>query len=164
MEVCSEGRNLAPWSFAPKALYKISLIRVDLPLPLTPVTTVNTPKGISTSIFFKLLARAPLMEMNLPSFWRRFFGTGMNFVPLKYWPVTEAATSLISSAVPWATTLPPCSPAPGPISTISSAAYMVSSSCSTTIRVFPKSRKCFKVSRSLLLSRWWRPMEGSSKM
>ncbi|EJW93393.1 hypothetical protein EVA_18501 [gut metagenome] len=31
----------------------MSLIKVDLPLPLTPVTTVKTPKGMETSIFFK---------------------------------------------------------------------------------------------------------------
>ena len=36
------------------------------------------------------------------------------------------------------TTCPPCSPAPGPMSTIQSAARMVSSSCSTTISVLPK--------------------------
>ena len=41
---------------------------------------------------------------------------------------------------------------------------MVSSSCSTTITVFPKSRKCFRVPSSLSLSRWCRPMLGSSKI
>src|SRR5438045_3698411 len=35
---------------------------------------------------------------------------------------------------------PPCSPAPGPMSTIQSAARIVSSSCSTTINVLPRSR------------------------
>ena len=38
------------------------------------------------------------------------------------------------------TTWPPCSPAPGPMSTAQSATRMVSSSCSTTMRVLPRSR------------------------
>ena len=41
---------------------------------------------------------------------------------------------------------------------------MVSSSCSTTIRVLPKSRRCFSVPKSLSLSRWCRPMDGSSRI
>ena len=44
-------------------------------------------------------------------------------------------------------------PAPGPISTIQSAARMVSSSCSTTMTEFPRSRRCLRVARSLSLSR-----------
>ncbi len=46
-----------------------------------------------------------------------------------------------SSATRW----PPCSPAPGPISTIQSAARMVSSSCSTTMSVLPISRRRSRV-------------------
>mgnify|MGYP001781739242 CR=1 FL=1 len=41
---------------------------------------------------------------------------------------------------------------------------MVSSSCSTTIRVLPRSRRFFRVASSRSLSRWWRPMEGSSRI
>ena len=159
-----KGRSLAPCSLEARALYKISLIKVDLPLPLTPVTTVNTPKGIATSIFFKLLPVAPRISSRRPSGSRRCLGTGIYFLPLRYWPVIEAGTPAISAAVPWATTSPPCSPAPGPMSRISSAAYMVSSSCSTTSRLLPKSRRCLKVSSSLALSRWCRPMLGSSRM
>jgi hypothetical protein len=43
--------------------------------------------------------------------------------------------------VPWATTSPPCTPAPGPMSTTWSAARIASSSCSTTITVLPRSRR-----------------------
>ena len=42
---------------------------------------------------------------------------------------------------PECTTSPPLTPAPGPMSTIQSAVRMVSSSCSTTIRVLPRSRR-----------------------
>ena len=41
------------------------------------------------------------------------------------------------STEPLCTMWPPCSPAPGPMSTIQSAVRMVSSSCSTTISVLP---------------------------
>ena len=57
-----------------------------------------------------------------------------------------------------ATTWPPCSPAPGPMSTTQSAVRMVSSSCSTTISVLPRSRSRVSVSISRRLSRWCRPM------
>ena len=41
---------------------------------------------------------------------------------------------------------------------------MVSSSCSTTMRLLPRSRRFFSVANSLSLSRWCSPMEGSSKI
>ena len=44
------------------------------------------------------------------------------------------------AAVPSATTWPPCSPAPGPMSTSQSALRIICSSCSTTITVLPRSR------------------------
>ena len=40
----------------------------------------------------------------------------------------------------------------------------MSSSCSTTITVFPKSLSFFSVAISLSLSLWCRPMLGSSRM
>ena len=57
---------------------------------------------------------------------------------------------------------PPCSPAPGPMSTTWSAARIVSSSCSTTSTVLPRSRSRSSVAISLALSRWCRPIDGSS--
>ncbi|COV08141.1 Uncharacterised protein [Mycobacterium tuberculosis] len=48
------------------------------------------------------------------------------------------------------------------MSTIQSACSMVSSSCSTTIKVFPKSRNRVRVSIRRRLSRWCSPMDGSS--
>jgi len=35
----------------------------DLPEPDTPVSTVSTPRGISTSMFFRLCCRAPRTTM-----------------------------------------------------------------------------------------------------
>src|SRR5690606_41387131 len=45
---------------------RVSLIRVDLPEPDTPVMQVNTPMGMSRSTLRRLLPLAPLMV-------RRFF-------------------------------------------------------------------------------------------
>ena len=48
------------------------------------------------------------------------------------------------------------------MSTTWSAASIASSSCSTTITELPRSRRCFSVSMRRALSRWCRPMDGSS--
>src|SRR4030042_412672 len=58
----------------------------------------------------------------------------------------------------------PGAPGPGPRSTMKSAALRVCSSCSTTTRVLPRSRNRRRVSIKRALSRWWRPMVGSSRM
>ena len=42
-----------------KALYNVCIIRVDLPLPDTPVTQVKLPNGIFRFTLFKLLPVAP---------------------------------------------------------------------------------------------------------
>ena len=57
-----------------------------------------------------------------------------------------------------ATISPPCTPAPGPMSTMWSAARIASSSCSTTITVLPRSRRRVRVPSRRSLSRWCRPM------
>ncbi len=77
-------------------------------------------------------------------------------------PVIDSADASRSATVPDTTTLPPCSPAPGPMSTTQSAVRMVSSSCSTTIRVLPRSRSLVRVWISRWLSRWCSPIDGSS--
>jgi hypothetical protein len=41
------------------AAYSVSLTRVDLPEPDTPVTQVSRPTGKSTLTFFRLLPLAP---------------------------------------------------------------------------------------------------------
>ena len=96
---------------------KISFVSELFPEPETPVMQVITPNGISTSIFFKLFSLAPLI-VRKPVGFLRSFGTGIWILPLRYAPVTESGFCMISSAVPHATTCPPCEPAPGPISTM----------------------------------------------
>ena len=145
------GIILALFKTLAQCLWTISFTREDFPEPETPVTQVNTDRGIFTSTFFKLFSWAPYTSKVFVKV-LLCFGKGIFFFPLKYWPVMESLFFIISLAVPTATTCPPCSPAPGPISTIRSASLMVSSSCSTTITEFPKSRRRFKVAISLSLS------------
>ena len=76
----------------------------------------------------------------------------------------ERGAARTASSGPDAMISPPCSPAPGPMSTTQSAVRIVSSSCSTTSRVLPRSRRRVSVAISFALSRWWSPMEGSSRM
>src|SRR6266851_3338376 len=59
----------------------MSLTRVDLPEPETPVTTVSRPRGRVTSTSFRLFARAPRIWMALPLGLRRFSGTEMWAAP-----------------------------------------------------------------------------------
>ena len=150
---CLPGITLALFRSLASLLYRISLISELLPEPETPVMQVITPSGISTSICFRLFSAAPLM-VRKPVGSLRTSGTGILRRPLKYAPVTELSFFIRSSAVPMATSCPPCSPAPGPISITQSAARIVSSSCSTTIRLLPRSRRRISAPSSLSLSLW----------
>ena len=104
--------------------------------------TVRLSRGNVTSIFFKLCSRAPIISMKLFDL-RRVLGTAISKVPFRYLAVNESYSNN-SAKDPSATSSPPKDPASGPISMILSAAFMMSSSCSTTITVLPKSRKFFR--------------------
>ena len=141
----------------------MSLTSVDLPEPETPVTATNRPSGNATSTSRRLLADAPLTVTSWPRVrLRRCAGSGISLRPVRYAPVSDSSLASSSSTGPETTTWPPCSPARGPMSTTQSAARMVSSSCSTTISVLPRSRSRSSVSSSRWLSRWCSPMDGSS--
>ena len=84
---------------------------------------------------------------------------GQNVLELRYY---AASRIMPRGALRLPVLSPPCSPAAGPRSTIQSAVRMVSSSCSTTSTVLPRSRNPFSVSSRRVLSRGCRPMEGSS--
>ena len=114
---------------------------------------MNLPSGKVTSIFCRLFSEAPLTRSTRPFPLRRSSGTGISFAPDKYCPVIDFLFLATSSGVPEATICPPKSPAPGPTSMSQSAWRMVSSSCSTTIKVLPKSRIFFKLEIKRSLSR-----------
>ncbi len=76
--------------------------------------------------------------------------------------MTERASVSSCLGVPWAITVPPLAPAPGPSSMTQSAERMSSRSCSTTTTVLP-----FPASAVIVLSSPWTlagcsPTDGSS--
>ena len=91
-----------------------------------------------------------------------FLGALICLLPDKYFAVIDFLFFNISSREPLAHISPPWTPAPGPISIIKSAHLIASSSCSTTITVCPRSLRFLRVLISFSLSRWWRPIDGSS--
>ena len=94
------------------------MTREDFPEPLTPVTQVRVPRGMVTSMSFKLFSAAPRMVRLWPFPARRALGTAMYRFPDRYWPVRDAGFAMTSSGVPAATIWPPWTPAPGPTSMI----------------------------------------------
>ena len=138
-------------------------IKEDFPEPETPVIHVKRPTGISVEIFCKLFSDALMIWILSPKGLSLFLGILISFSPERYCAVIEFLFLNISFRVPSAHISPPCFPAPGPISIIWSAHLMASSSCSTTITVLPRFLRLFRVLISFSLSRWWRPIEGSSK-
>ena len=127
---------------------KMSFTSVDFPDPDTPVTAMTSPAE-TPHPHSSDCARGPL-DHHSRDFdrLRRTAGNGICCLPVRYAPVSDFLLASNSSPGPETTTLPPCSPAPGPMSTTQSAARMVSSSCSTTITVLPRSRSLISVSSS----------------
>ena len=109
--------HLALFKDLARCLYRISFVSELFPEPETPVTHVMTPRGKSTSIFFRLFSLAPFTVIN-PVGFRRSAGTGIFIFPLRYAPVIDFLHLIMSFMLPAATTSPPCEPAAGPISTI----------------------------------------------
>ena len=85
--------------------YKVSLIKVDFPLPLTPVTTVNVPKGKLQFTFCKVLPVAPLICMCKPLPFLLSVGISIFFLPAKKSAVSDF-NLIISFGVPCATIWP----------------------------------------------------------
>ena len=124
----------------------------DFPEPETPVTAVKQPNGNSTSMLSKLFCLAPnILRWPLNGF-TRSVGTGIDLFPERYAPVIEPLALITAFGVPLATISPPSNPAPGPKSQSQSAWRRVSSSCSTTSKVFPRSDNSLRVANNLSLS------------
>ena len=71
-----------------KAWNRVCNIRVDFPLPDTPVTQVNVPVGILRFTLFKLFPLAPLISTNLPFLAKRLvLGISIVFLLARYCPV-----------------------------------------------------------------------------
>ena len=138
---------------------------VLLPEPETPVTAMNVPSGNRTSTLLQVvLARAAHREVPAVAAARRRSGIATCRSPRRNAPVIERGSASTASSGPLAMISPPCSPAPGPMSITQSAVRIVSSSCSTTSTVLPRSRSLVSVAISFALSRWCSPIDGSSRM
>ena len=165
MCLCLPGTVLAPLSLRAAAAARTSFTSVLLPEPDTPVTQVRSPAGNRTSIPLRLCSRASRTVSQAPS--GSLVGASFMTAILRarYGPVWEAraGSAAHSDGLPWNRSRPPSTPASGPSSTISSAARIVSSSCSTTRTVLPLSRRPRSCASSLSLSFGWRPMLGSSR-
>ncbi len=142
----------------------MSLTRLDLPDPLTPVTAVIDPEREAHGDVLQVV-RLRTVHRELPDRvdpapldGRLDRAPTGQVVAGDRLVVVEQRLRTNRSGRP----ARPCSPAPGPMSTIQSAVRMVSSSCSTTMRVLPRFLSLISVSMSRRLSRWWRPMLGSS--
>lgn len=73
------------------ALYKVLLIRVDLPEPDTPVTHTNKPTGKLKVTFFRLLPEAPsITNQRLFFGFVRLSGNAIINFPERYLPVSES--------------------------------------------------------------------------
>ena len=71
-----------------KAWNSVCNIKVDLPLPETPVTHVKVPVGILRFTLFRLFPLAPLISTNLPFLAkRRVLGISIVFLLARYCPV-----------------------------------------------------------------------------
>ena len=164
-ESWAPGSSRAPKTAVASARYRMSVTSVLLPEPETPVTAVNVPSGKRTSTSRRLWARAPTTSSALPLPVRRRVGMGTcALAPQVGAGDRVAARPGSPPAGPRRRPRRRARPRPGPMSTIQSAVRMVSSSCSTTSSVLPRSRSRVRVAMSLALSRWCRPMDGSSRM
>jgi len=126
--------------------------------PETPVMAVKHPIGMSTSRSLRLCWRAPDREgtVGIPALVgnRDLLATGEVVAGDR----SLGRFDLLDGAV--GDDLAAALAGPGPISMTASARRIVSSSCSTTSRVLPRSRSSSRVSSSRSLSRWWSPIEA----
>jgi len=110
---------------------------VLLPEPLTPGDAHEAAQGARDIDVAQIVGPGPAHD-DLLATTATPAGHSMRFSPRKNWPVMAiGAVQEVVKRSPAATTAPPCSPAPGPMSTTKSALRMVSSSCSTTTTVLP---------------------------
>jgi hypothetical protein len=143
----------------------MSSMSVDFPEPDTPVIATKSPSGISTSTLRRLCSRALWMRIVFRgSTCRRSSGIAIFISPLRYLPVIDCGerANLVDGAL--GDHLAAVLAGTGShVDDVVGGAHRLSS-CSTTMTVLPRSRSCSSVARSRALSRWCRPIDGSSRM
>ena len=96
---------------------KVPLIKLDLPLPETPVIQMNFPRGNSTVTFFRLFPVAPDNIIFFPFPVLLWGANSISSLPVRYRAVRVSVFN-ISFGVPAKTTSPPRRPALGPYNII----------------------------------------------
>src|SRR5680860_208540 len=139
---------------------KTWLTKLLLPEPETPVTLVNTPKGIDTSRFIKLFLVTPLNFSHPEGFRGLDFSKGRSLKRCSL--VLELEMFFKPAGGPLYKISPPPSPASGPTSTIQSAWRITSNSCSTTKSELPQAFSLSKVFSKASVSAGCKPADGSS--
>ena len=150
------------------AAYSVSLTSVLLPEPETPVTQVNRPTGISTLMLLQVVA-ARARDASACC------GAGLSASAARALRARRCAARRRGSVRSATRRSPPPRPAcpgrsrgrrarrrPGPCRRHGRRLRIMSSSCSTTSTLLPRSRRRRSVAIRRSLSRWCRPMLGSS--
>ena len=146
---CSSSQPVSartsPTCFAQVRLGRVSAVqpRLEVPVdarrgaacscrsPRRPVTAVSVPSGMSRRTPCRLCSRrAAHLEPPSDRPRRRRLGTAIRFSPGEILPGERLRRGPATG--PACTTRPPCSPAPGPSSSMKSACRMAARSCSTT--------------------------------
>jgi len=124
------------------ALKSVSTIRLLLPDPDTPETTVSASTGKWTAMFEKIVSCCAERVMKYEGdreerlFASRLLGLLSTFTPQVLCRTSISLHKFIDRA--GKTISPPKCPPPGPSSTTQSLAAIISLSCSTTMIVFPR--------------------------
>ena len=127
------------------------------------MTQVKVPSGKVHVDIFRLLARRPHRDL-VAFFTGGVAGTATRSgAAVRYWPVRLSGDAMTCRACLRRRRAAVDTGAGAHIDHDSRRQRMASSSCSTTITVLPMSRRRSSVSRRRALSRWCRPMEGSSR-
>ena len=137
---------------------------VDLPLPDTPVTAVNVPERHREVDVAQVVLAGALDDERLAAALAPLRRDRHGSLAAQVRAGDRARLGQERLQRPVGDDLAAVLAGPGPMSTTQSAVRIVSSSCSTTSTVLPRSRSRVSVAMSLALSRWWRPIDGSSRM
>ena len=163
--LCTCAGSGCPAAAACKAGTRLSKISVVLPEPDTPVTTVSRPLGSAASsgctVWMAPVARRIAPCANTSCRGQR--GRSGAAVPgSRNGPMRDAGFWASAAGGPWAMTVPPSAPAPGPSSTIWPAWASTWVSWSTSSTVLPSATRSSMTAVSPLRLAGCRPMDGSS--
>jgi hypothetical protein len=129
------------------------------PEPATPVTTQSTPSGTST-VRSRRLCSVACSTRSAPAGSRT---VSFSLRTVEKWRPVMVSDARRPGTSPSKTTVPPCTPAPGPMSTTRSAIAITCGSCSTTSTVLPLSRNLTSSRLTRRMSCGCSPTVGSSK-